>query len=147
MTFTKSVLLGATALSLTLGLGSTSIAAGINGGMKVTKGGTHVLPPAGTKVKVLDAVVNSDGSLARGAHATGSIGFGSGNFEVDFDRDVTQCAYIATIGQAASGTAPPGFITDAARAGNPDGVFVKTRDSSGANVAIQFHLVVACPKI
>lgn len=144
----KSTLLGATALSLTIGLAGSALAAGANGGLRHTSGGTHVLTPAGGKTKTLFAVVNSDGSLARGAGATGSFSLsaGSGDYEVDFNRDVTSCAYVATLGNATAGTAPNGFITDAARAGNPDAVFVKTSDTAGNPADIQFHLAVVCPK-
>lgn len=143
----KSLLLGATALSL----GATvALAAGVNGGIRHTTGQSHVTaPPAGSGVKVFFAVVNSDGSLARGKGATGSFSLsaGSGDYEVDFNRDVTGCAYVATLGNATAGTAPNGFITDAARAGNPDAVFVKTSNTAGAAADIQFHLVIACPKV
>jgi hypothetical protein len=146
----KSALLGATALSLTVGLAaSTALAAGVNGGVRHTTGTTHVVVPAGAKAKVLDAVVNADGSLARGIGATGShsLSAGSGDYEVDFNRDVTGCAYVATLGNATGGTAPNGFITDAARAGVPSGVFVKTSNTAGSPADIQFHLILACPKL
>jgi hypothetical protein len=146
----KSALLGATALSVTLAFAaSPTLAGGANGGVRHTTGSSHVVAPKGGKAIVLDAVVNADGSLARGQGATGSFSLsaGSGDYEVDFNRDVTGCAYVATLGNATAGTAPNGFITDAARNGNPDAVFVKTSDTAGNPADIQFHLVIACPKL
>jgi hypothetical protein len=146
----KSALLGATALSLTLGFASApALGSGVNGGVRHTTGSSHVVAPKGGKAVVLDAVVNSDGSLARGQGATGSLSLspGSGDYEVDFNRDVTGCAYVATLGNATAGTAPNGFITDAARSGNPDAVFVKTSNTAGSPADIQFHLMIGCPKL
>jgi len=151
MDLIRSTLLGATALSLTIGLGvTTASAGGANGGVRHTTGSSHVAaPPAGAGVKTFFAVVNSDGSLARGRGATGShsLSSGSGDYEVDFNRDVTGCAYVATLGNATAGTAPNGFVTDAARAGVPSGVFVKTSNTAGNPADIQFHLIIACPKL
>ena len=61
-----------------------------------------------TSKQPLWAVVNPDGTLARGSGATASgraAGFAAGVYTVTFNRNVTQCAYTATIG--APGTTPP----------------------------------------
>ncbi len=61
-----------------------------------------------TTKQPLWAVVNPDGTLARGSGATASgraAGFAAGVYTVTFNRNVTQCAYMATIG--APGTTPP----------------------------------------
>ena len=143
MNMIRTALLGATALSIAVG--SAALAAAPN----TAAGGVHkqaAIPPKAGKTVTLFGVVNADGSLARGAHATGSTTFGAGLYEVDFDRDVTGCAYVATLGQPSTGTAAPGFITDAARLGNPNGVWVEVWSPSLSNVAENFHLAVVCPK-
>jgi hypothetical protein len=96
--------------------------------------------------RVLWAVVNADGTLARGLMMgpAPSTHLSTGNYEVIFSQNMAGCAYAATIGNAATGTAPAGFITVAARAGNVNGVFVQTSDTTGALADRQFHLVVTC---
>jgi hypothetical protein len=61
-----------------------------------------------TSKQPLWAVVNPDGTLARGSGATASgraSGFAAGVYTVTFNRTIAQCAYTATIG--APGTTPP----------------------------------------
>src|SRR2546422_11217110 len=54
----------------------------------------------------LTAVVKVDGSLARGRGAVSSSQLGvDGQYEVVFNRDVSNCVYVATGGQAT--TFPP----------------------------------------
>ena len=95
----------------------------------------------------LFAVVNSDGTLARGSDAvSGSVNHtpGTGNYEVTFDRDVTGCAYVASIGTADSGNAGSGSIGVSPRRRNPNGVFVDTEDLNDNDADIPFHLIVMC---
>jgi hypothetical protein len=63
---------------------------------------------------------------------------------VSFPIDVTQCTYVAGIGDPATGEAPPGFATTASAVGNPRGVFVRTRDRNGDPAIRPFHLQVIC---
>jgi hypothetical protein len=71
--------------------------------------------------------------------------FGGGAYEVIFKKDVTQCAFVATIGVSYSTDVPPaGEIGVAGRFGNPRGVFVQTRNSQGAGTDLGLHLVVIC---
>jgi hypothetical protein len=63
---------------------------------------------------------------------------------VDFARKVSNCAYVATIGDPADGEEDPGEIDVATRSGNSSGVFVATHDSSGNAANRAFHLHVAC---
>jgi hypothetical protein len=61
-----------------------------------------------TAKQPLWAVVSPDGTLARGSGATASgraAGFAAGVYAVTFNRNITQCAYVATIG--APSTTPP----------------------------------------
>jgi hypothetical protein len=89
------------------------------------------------------AVVNADGTLARGFRAASAQRLGLGNYEVVFNRDVTAAAYVATIGlSGAIGAANPGEITVVGRAGNTKGIFVTTHSSAGAPADAGFHLAV-----
>jgi hypothetical protein len=92
------------------------------------------------------AVVASNGTLVRGSSsAVGASLLGIGVYAVDFDRDVSQCAYVATIGDTDSGGAASGEISVATRNGDSHGVFVETGDSSGSDSSRPFHLSVSCP--
>jgi hypothetical protein len=89
------------------------------------------------------AVVNADGSLARGFQAVEARNLGTGFYEVIFNVDVTGSAYIATIGSSAtSGIEQTGEITVVGRAGTPNGVFVTTTDSAGTFADRGFHIAV-----
>jgi hypothetical protein len=93
----------------------------------------------------LFAVLNPDGSRARGFGAVSSQRFAVGQYEVVFNRDVTGCAYIATIGlSGSSGASPSGEITVVGRFGNANGVFLTTHDSAGNFADRGFHLAVHC---
>ena len=97
---------------------------------------------------VLWAVVNPDGTLARGrgALAASRADAPTGAYEVLFDRNVRRCSYTATIGlSGASGVSPPGEITVVGRSGAPNGVFITTHDSTGALADRGFHLTANCP--
>jgi len=93
------------------------------------------------------AVVNSDASLA----STGCSGASSttagriGTYDVVFTKNVTDCAYTATIGSAgSSGSVAPGFVAVVGEGGNADGVYVETFNSSGVETQEGFHLTVVC---
>ncbi|MGE5764303.1 MAG: hypothetical protein ACM3ZF_10630 [Mycobacterium leprae] len=73
-----------------------------------------------------------------------SLRLGVGFYQVIFNRNVSNCAYVATIGDQANGQQPPGEITVATRAGNNNGVFVSTHNSAGGAADLDFHLVVIC---
>jgi hypothetical protein len=69
----------------------------------------------------------------------------SGTYQVVFDRDVSDCAYVASIGlTGSSGTAPAGFVGVSRLNANVNGVSVVTYDSSGSAADEPFHLVVIC---
>jgi hypothetical protein len=101
---------------------------------------------ATAKKKVLWAVVNSDGTLARGRGALDANLLATGDYEVLFDRGVTKCVYTGTIGLSGSfGEEAPGQITVAGRIDTTNGVYITTDDSTGASANRGFHLVVNCP--
>jgi hypothetical protein len=89
------------------------------------------------------AVVNGDGTLARGGGAASATRLAPGNYQVLFRRDVNRGAFIATLGLSAdAGASPPGEIIVNLRAGTTNGVFVETFNSTGAVEDRSFHLAV-----
>jgi hypothetical protein len=89
------------------------------------------------------AVVNADGSMARGFQAVSSQRFSDGRYEVTFSHDVTGSAYVASVGDSGSTVVPPpGEISVVGRFGAPNGVFIATRDSTGNLADRGFHLAV-----
>jgi hypothetical protein len=90
------------------------------------------------------AVVNADGTLARGRGAAWSDSLGvDGQYEVVFNRDVSHCAYVATIDYSAGGY--EGEVSLAPREGNAKAVFVQTYVfNPGMDADLPFHLVVFC---
>lgn len=100
-------------------------------------------PQAGLKAHRY-AVVAQDGTLARGRNAFGSAQVSGGTYEVFFDRDVTNCAYEATIGTTSIGDEPAGSITVASRFGQPTAVWVDTSNVDGSDGLRAFQLEVIC---
>jgi hypothetical protein len=98
----------------------------------------------------LFAVVEANGTLARGGHVTSLAklsGANGGTYQVIFDRTVSGCAYNATVGPSTFGGSigpPPVTITTATRAGNPNGVFIFIHQANGTTIDEPFHLVVSC---
>lgn len=92
------------------------------------------------------AVVDADGTLVRGNNVVSTQTFGSGLYEVKFSKkDITGCAFLATLGNPGSAGFPPvGFIGVVGRVGEPDAVFVVTRDIDGVGSDLSFHLKVVC---
>lgn len=89
------------------------------------------------------AIVNADGSVARGSHVASAINLSSGNYVVDFDRAVRKCTFTATLGDANDGSLP-GYVTVAAANEQKAGVYVVTFDQHGAPTDRGFHLNVRC---
>jgi hypothetical protein len=103
------------------------------------------LDPAGTTaalaVRHLWAVVNQNGTLARGSRVTGVTWLGTGQYEVTFDRNVSGCAYIATTKNAYSQAL--GIFTAGGHL-SANGVYVETKNQGGGLTDGPFNLLVAC---
>ena len=104
------------------------------------------------------ACVAADGTLGiHSASVTGSDNFATGEYEVEFSKDVHLCAPVATIGTnlTASTTIPLGLISvagDPTLAGDADGdgadsdgIFVQTTTTSAVLTNFAFCLYVSCP--
>ncbi len=89
------------------------------------------------------AVVDANGNLIRDLGAIASNRLNAGVYEVRFNRNVTHCAYVATIGLPGQGNPPPGEIS-VASSPNPNGVRVDTANNAGAPADLPFHLAVHC---
>jgi hypothetical protein len=102
--------------------------------------------PAGPPGAVtrLWAVANSSGSLARSAGTTSAGRLAAGVYEVIFNQNVTNCAFVGSVGGAGEETGTSGALTVSRRAGNANGVRVETRTLGGAAADRAFHLLVVC---
>jgi hypothetical protein len=97
-------------------------------------------------VDVYFAVLTDEGVLVRqsgGVTGMRLTGEGAGRYAVDFNVDVTACAYVAGVGNAtfgaAEGQAGTGLLT-----GTNDTVRVNTTTSDGTTANKPFHLTVVC---
>lgn len=96
------------------------------------------------QAKDLWAVVAADGGLSRRNGATSVSKPGTGEYAVVFGRDVTACAYNATLGSTDAAEPAAGEVGVAQQSGNASGVSVVTRDSDGTKADRPFHLTVNC---
>jgi len=106
------------------------------------------------------AVIESDGSLARGRNVVRTEKLGIGQYMVTFTADVSKGAFVATLGQSGIGTTLSGQIGVATRFFAPDpswylpfealgspttdnhAVWIDTHDSTGNYADRSFHLIV-----
>jgi len=95
-------------------------------------------------IGVLFALVNADGTLAASSGGVTSLRIVAGQYEVDFGRNVSQCAPLATQGNSGAGTPIGGIMGVADRGGNAEAVFVSVIDDDGAFVDRSFVLIVVC---
>jgi hypothetical protein len=90
------------------------------------------------------AVVTSSGTFARGRNVSSVARTSAGRYQVIFNRDVRNCAYIATLGDNGASLPPRGEIGTSSLASNVNGVAVRTTDVSGTVSDRPFHIVVPC---
>jgi hypothetical protein len=101
-----------------------------------------------TTASSLWAVVNVDGTLVRGSGVTGTtFGDVDGVYWVEFNRDVSQCAYVAVGGEATTFPADDAItigVSPSAR--NPNEVYLIEFDTILNQDAYSsgFHLIVSC---
>jgi hypothetical protein len=89
-------------------------------------------------------VVDVNGAFVRGAGVTSASRIDLGRYQVVFDRPVTGCSYVASGGSITAGEPPQTIAVTAQRAGNPNAVFVGTRNDADTFVDRSFHLQVIC---
>jgi hypothetical protein len=87
------------------------------------------------------AVVNANSTIRRSSPGvTGFIGVGGGYYQLTFNRDVSSCAYFATLDGGDSGE----ISTYRGIYDSGNTVRVATRNSSGAATPKAFYLAVLC---
>jgi len=94
------------------------------------------------------AVVDSSANVVRhsGVSQVTAVRMGKGTYDVTFSKkDVTGCAYTATIGDVGTAFVAPGFITVSGGDKTVNDVEVQTFDKDGMPADSAFHLYVSCP--
>jgi hypothetical protein len=98
------------------------------------------------------AVVAADGTLVRSSSTPGPVTVehtaATGIYEVNFGKDVSGCAYEATIGDTANAVPAQGQISVSGdvNADSTGDVYVQTFDKTGVTPTDSpFHLTVTCP--
>jgi hypothetical protein len=74
------------------------------------------------------AVVSGVGAFVRGSAGTTAGQLNTGTYVVTFNMDVTNCAWLVTVGQTGSSGSTTGVGNVAGRAGNANALFITTRD-------------------
>jgi hypothetical protein len=106
----------------------------------------HIRPKADAryykKANLAWAVVNANGTLAQGkrVNLVSKPSGTTGNYVVVFPKDVSECAYQATV----RSTSSVGEIGAEPLNANANAVLVNTRSSAGNEVDRAFQLVVIC---
>jgi hypothetical protein len=122
-------------------------AKGAQGGTGSTgsPGSTGPTGPQGPPAGEFWADVNVSGALVHGSHSNGSYLIETGDYQVNFTQDVSQCGFVASVVIQNSLYVPPaGGVTVAGRNGNPDAVFVTTNAPNGVATDEAFDLVALC---
>ena len=119
--------------------------AGVPGppGPQGSRGPTGPAGPAGAAAVGLWAVVNPAGTFGRQSGALSVSHPAVGNYRVQFNRNITACAWLATIGSATTLTSF-GFVETELASGTTDQVHVETRSTGGIAADRGFHLAVLC---
>lgn len=89
------------------------------------------------------AVINPLGTLARGSGVVSVSHTTTGTYRVQFNKNISACAWLATIGSATTVTSF-GFIETELSTGTTDTVHIETRDTGGFPADRGFHLAVLC---
>jgi hypothetical protein len=90
------------------------------------------------------AVATNGGDLVRSKGVVASEQISAGVYELTFNRDVSDCAWSATVARNVAAEPVPGEIGVRPPADNPRGVVVHIWNSAGAPASNRFHLVVSC---
>jgi hypothetical protein len=91
------------------------------------------------------AVVRSDGTVARSASSASVSHLGVGRYEVAFNQNVTDCAYLASVGDPADALpTSPGLVFTASGHSGSNDVYVETKNPGGGLADWPFHLALSC---
>jgi hypothetical protein len=95
-------------------------------------------------IGVLTAQINADGTVFSSSGGVTSVHVGTGTYDVDFGRDISNCTFNATQGEGGVGGAAGAILGVTDRAGNAEAVFVTVRTDANASVDRAFQLIVVC---
>ena len=117
-----------------------------------TMGQTQQQPPetagpttrAATPCDECWAVVNANGTVARGRGVAAASRIDVGTYDVRFANPVSRCSYVASIGHSSTAVSFPGFIVAQRRAGTSNGVYVETGDYQAVYADRSFHVQIEC---
>jgi hypothetical protein len=87
--------------------------------------------------------VDATGTLIRNKGAASTLKLGTGDYQIIFNQDVTNCVYQATLGGPTTGLFA-GQVSAAQRVNVPAGVRVITQNSNGAQADLPFYVSVFC---
>jgi hypothetical protein len=111
---------------------------------RVVKDKSIVSADLAPKARAAWAHINADGTLARSSGGVTSASLGvDGQYSINFGRDVSKCAYVATIDYSTGGY--EGEISVAPREGSVNAVFAQTYIFDlGMDANMPFYLAVFC---
>ena len=89
------------------------------------------------------AVIGSTG-VAELGNLVSSSESPTGAYQVIFDQNIENCAFVATTGETGTVAYPASLITEAGKAGNVDAVFLTTYTPGGVGASESFSLAVFC---
>lgn len=102
---------------------------------------THVVVDVnGYYTRQMGAIVAGDGTLTDSNRASDANKLATGQYEVIFDRDITDCVFTASPANISTATSA---VVDP-RSGNVNGVFVATKNDAGSYVDARFYVDVTC---
>lgn len=93
---------------------------------------------------VLYAVVASNGNLVRGSTGVTSSRLGPGLYEVGFGRNLTQCAWVTSIGNGDAIPVSPGETHSSLQPGSTTSILQQISNSTGVLADRPFHVIVTC---
>ena len=113
--------------------------------LKVYGSRTHVIIDVlGYYVDGLMAVVNPNGTLVRGNGVATTTREAAGTYRVNFERNISGCAWEGGLHDAGVFFGTPGEINLALNGATPNGLFVQTRNPAGALADSEFIVTVDC---
>jgi hypothetical protein len=132
LSFTKGVAISTNADAMLGAGGQITVYVGGHGKTNL------LLDVTGYYIRPMWAEVNSVGVIVRGSRTASVTQLGTGSYQVEFDRDISNCAYTAT--SYFYGT----IMEVEPRSGDVDALYVGAADYNGAAVDTYFYVMVSC---
>jgi hypothetical protein len=90
------------------------------------------------------AVVESNGTLARGTTGTSSSRVATGLYRVEFSQNISNCAWVTSIGGPAGVPVSPGETHSSLAPGSTTALLQQISNSAGVLADRPFHVIVTC---